>query len=227
VLTAEALKDVDFEPFFTHILAHELTHGIGPHQITVNGHATTPRQEIKELYSAIEEAKADVTGLFMLQHIMNRQDRKQTRGGIPTEPERKLYTTFLASAFRSLRFGTQDAHGKGMCVQFNYISDKGGFVQRPDGKFEVDFAKVKSAVQELDHDLLTLEATGDYAGAKKMLDELGVVRPGLKKVLDTLTDIPTDVEPVFLTANAMSPAPPGAPKALVMPAKAPKPAPKK
>src|SRR5579864_8290684 len=199
VLSAASQKDLSFDSFFTHILAHELSHGIGPHQIKVAGRNTSPRQEMKELYSAIEEAKADVTGLFMLQHLY---DRKLIEGG--ANAERKLYTTFLASTFRSLRFGLKDAHGKGMAMQVNYLTDKGGFIARPDGAFEVDFAKIKAAVRELDHDLLTLEATGDYAGAKRMLDTLGVIRPSMQKALDSLAGIPVDIEPVFVTANQLT-----------------------
>src|SRR5260370_3911639 len=89
--------------------------------------------------------------------------------------QRQLYTTFLASAFRSLRFGLNDAHGKGMAVQFNYLLDRGAFIEHGDGTFSVDMAKIKGAVQDLDHDLLTLEAEGNYAGAKEMLDTLGVL----------------------------------------------------
>ena len=110
--------------------------------------------------------------------------------------ERKLYTTFLASSFRTLRFGVHEAHGKGMALQFNYLSDKGAFIAKPDGTFAVDFTKIKPAVRDLVHDLLTLEAEGNYAGAKKMLDELGVIRPALQKALDKLKDLPTDIEPV-------------------------------
>jgi hypothetical protein len=199
MLAAGSQKDLSFESFFTHILAHELSHGIGPHQITIAGRNTSPRQEMKELYSAIEEAKADVTGLFMLQHLY---DRKLIEGG--ASAERKLYTTYLASTFRSLRFGLKEAHGKGMALQVNYLTDKGGFIARPDGTFEVDFAKIKGAVRDLDHDLLTLEATGDYAGAKRMLDELGVIRPNMQKALDSLAAIPVDIEPIFVTAKELT-----------------------
>jgi hypothetical protein len=196
VLTPAGQPDLSFDSFFTHILAHELSHGIGPHQITVSGRQTNPRQEMKELYSAIEEAKADVTGLFMLQYLY---DHKLIEGGAGAV--RKLYTTYLASTFRTLRFGLNDAHGKGMAMQVNYLTDRGGFIARPDGRFEVNFEKIKMAVESLDHDLLTLEATGDYAGAKRMLDQLGVIRPEMQKALKALTDIPVDIEPIFVTAN--------------------------
>src|SRR5258708_11923881 len=128
MLAAQAQSQLSFDAFFTHILAHELSHGIGPHQIQVNGRATSPRQELKDLYSAIEEAKADVTGLFMLQYLL---DHKLLPNA--TFNATQLYTTYLASSFRSLRFGLKDAHGKGMAMQVNYLMDKGAFRSDPDG----------------------------------------------------------------------------------------------
>jgi len=206
-LSKSAMVDVNFSSFFTHILAHELMHGLGPHQITVDGRSTTPRAELKELYSAIEEAKADVTGLFALQYLMDHASEMKLGAILPADDaaERQLYTTFLASAFRSLRFGLNDAHGKGMALQFNYLLDRGAFVEHGDGTFTVDMAKIKAAVQDLDHDLLTLEAEGNYAGAKEMLDQLGVARPILKRAFERLEGIPTDIEPIFVTAEALAP----------------------
>jgi hypothetical protein len=206
-LSQTAMVDVSFEPFFTHILAHELMHGLGPHQIKVQGRDTTPREELKELYGAIEEPKADVTGLFALQYMMDHAKEMGLGKSLPSDEaaQRQLYTTYLASSFRTLRFGLNDAHGKGMAIQFNYLMDKGAFVQQADGTFSVDMTKIKTAIAELDHDLLTIEAEGDYAGAKKILDELGVVRPALRKALDGLQGIPTDIEPMFVTADELAP----------------------
>ena len=180
VLSAADQKDLSFDSFFSHILAHEMTHGIGPQ--------TNVRQALKEQHAAIEEAKADVTGLFMLQYLFDRK--------LMPAAERPLYTTFLASSFRTLRFGVHEAHGKGMAMQVNYLTDKGAFVAKPDGTFTVDFSKIKGAVRDLVHDLLEVEATGDYARAKKMLDELGVIRPPMARALDKLKDLPTDIEPI-------------------------------
>jgi hypothetical protein len=162
---------------------------------------------LKELYSANEEAKADVTGLFALQFMMDNAVEMKLGMVLPSDEaaQRQLYTTFLASAFRSLRFGLNDAHGKGMAVQFNYLQDRGGFVEHGDGTFAVDMAKIKGAVRDLDHDLLTLEAEGNYAGAKELLDRLGVVRPGVKRALERLEGIPTDIEPIFVTAEELAP----------------------
>ncbi len=196
VLTAKAQSSLNFDSFFTHILAHEMSHGIGPHQITVNGRASTPRQELKELYSAIEEAKADVLGLFMLQHFFDR--------GYLKPDENNLYTTFLASSFRTLRFGLNEAHGKGMALQFNYLADKGAFVHK-EGHWEVDPAKIKGGVRDLAHELLTIEATGDYAGAKRMLDTLGVLRPEMKATIASVSAVPVDIRPVFVTADEIAP----------------------
>jgi hypothetical protein len=206
-LPQSARVDVNFELFFTHILAHELMHGLGPHQIRVQGRETNPRLELKELYGAIEEAKADVTGLFALQYMMDHARELGLGETLPSDAaaERQLYTTYLASSFRTLRFGLNDAHGKGMAMQFNFYADKGAYVRHPDGTFSVDIEKMKAAVVELDHDLLTLEAKGEYAGAKKMLDEFAVVRPPLQRVLDGLQDIPTDIEPIFVTAEELAP----------------------
>ena len=124
---------------------------------------------MKELYSAIEEAKADVTGLFMLEYLYDHKLMAMDGAAY----ERPLYTTYLASAFRSVRFGVTEAHGKGMALQFNYFLDKGAFTVNADGTFAVDVPKMKSAVRDLTHDLLTIEAEGNYAAAKKMLDTLG------------------------------------------------------
>ena len=112
VLAPADQKDVAFDAFFTQIVVHELMHGLGPHNITVGGRETTVRQELKETYSSLEEAKADISGLFAIQHMID-------KGALPKSLERPLYTTFLASAFRSIRFGINEAHGRGIAVQLN------------------------------------------------------------------------------------------------------------
>jgi Peptidase family M49 len=206
VLQPAAQKDLSFDLFFTHIVAHELTHGLGPHQIKISGRETNPRLELKELYSAIEEAKADVTGLFALQYLMTQADKGAIQAPLPHGPdaERQLYTTYLASSFRTLRFGLQDSHAKGMAVQFNYFLDKGAFVANADGTFSVDLNKIKDAVAGLDRELLTLEATGDYAGTKKLMSEMMVLRPEVQKALERLKSVPTDIEPKFVAADKLT-----------------------
>jgi hypothetical protein len=190
-------KDVSFDAFFTHILMHELMHGLGPHNISVGGRATTVRQELKETYSAIEEAKADVSGLWALKQLA---DRKQIDAAIA----QTMYTTFLASSFRSIRFGVNEAHGRGIAVQLNSFLDAGAFKVQPDGTFTVDNAKIADAVTALTRDIMTLQAEGSYAKAKAMIEKLGVVRPEVEKVLDRLIAVPVDIEPKFTTAATLA-----------------------
>jgi hypothetical protein len=199
VLTPAAQSALSFDSFFTHILAHEMSHGIGPHRIEVSGRATNPRQELKELYSAIEEAKADVLGLYMLQLFFDR--------GYLKHDENNLYTTFLASSFRTLRFGLNEAHGKGMALQFNYLADKGAFVYKGNA-WEVDASKMRGGVRDLARDLLTIEATGDYAGAKRMQDTLGVMRPEMNATLGRVRNVPVDI--VFAMPGELAAPAPGA-----------------
>ena len=210
LLAKSAQADVKFEPFFTHILTHELMHGLGPHQIQVQGRSTTPREEMKELYSAIEEAKADVTGLWALQYMMDHAKEMGLEKVLSTGPaaERQLYTTFLASSFRTLRFGLHEAHGRGMAIQVNYLLDKGAFVAEADGTFSVNLEKAKTAVRDLDRELLTMEAEGNYAAAKKMLDGAGTLNPQFQKGLARLQDVPTDIAPRFVTAEKLAPTEP-------------------
>ena len=175
---------------------HELMHGLGPHDITVDGRATTVRQELKDTYSAIEEAKADISGLFALQFLI---DEGQLDKGL----ERTMYTTFLASAFRSIRFGINEAHGRGQAIQLNYLLDQGGVAVNADGTFAVDPAKMRDGVTALTRDIMTLQAEGSYARARAMIDTLGVIRPETRRLLDRLTDLPVDIAPRFTTAEQL------------------------
>jgi hypothetical protein len=195
VLDPSEQTALSFDSFFTHILCHELMHGLGPHNITVNGAETTVRKQLKELYSAIEEAKADMTGLWALQYMID-------HGIIDKSMERTLYTTYLASMFRSVRFGITEAHGRGVAMQFNYLTDEGAIkFDEAKGTFSVDGAKIKEGVTKLTHDLLTLEAEGSYDKAKAILDKFALIRPPMQQALEKLKDVPVDIEPVFPLAK--------------------------
>jgi hypothetical protein len=170
-------------------------HGLGPHNITAGGQETTVRKQLKELYSSIEEAKADMTGLWALQYMID-------HGMIDKSMERTLYTTYLASMFRSVRFGITEAHGRGVAMQFNYLTDEGAIkFNEAKGTFSVDHAKIKAGVTKLTHDLLTLEAEGSYDKAKAILDKFAVIRLPMQQALDKLKDVPVDIEPIFPLAK--------------------------
>ena len=195
VLDSSQRTSVAFEPFFTHILAHELMHGLGPHAITVHGRKSTVRQEMKELGSALEEAKADVAGLFALHSLIG---RKLLDSGM-TKP---LAVTFLAGIFRSVRFGITEAHGRGMALQFNYMIENGAIVHdSTSDTYRVDFANFAEVASKLTGVIMTIQAEGDYDRAKALLDTYGVMTPQLRRTLDRLQAIPVDIAPEYPLAR--------------------------
>jgi hypothetical protein len=185
-----------FDSFFTHILMHELMHGLGPHQATVAGKTMTVRAALQETYSALEEAKADISGLFALQFLID-------KGVIDKKLERSMYTTFLASSFRSLRFGLGEAHGKGVALQQTSLLDAGAFVVARDGTFSLDLAKAKAAVAALTTELMTLQASGDRAKAVELLKTRAVIRPEVQRLIERLKNVPVDIEPRYVTAEEL------------------------
>jgi hypothetical protein len=189
---------LSFDAFFTHILMHELMHGLGPQTIEVGGRQTTVRQELKELNGPLEEAKADVSGLWALQFLMD-------KGFLDKKQERNMYVTFLASTFRTLRFGLNAAHAKGMALQVNNLLDAGAIRIDAQGRFSLDVPKTKKAVTSLTSQIMTLQAHGDYAGVKRLLDKMSVIRPEVQRVLDQLGQVPVDIAPQFVTASSLAP----------------------
>ncbi|MEZ4752201.1 MAG: hypothetical protein R3B54_16665 [Bdellovibrionota bacterium] len=196
-LAPEQKGDVDFDAFFTHVLMHELVHGIGPHEIEVDGRKTTVRHELKNLYSAIEEAKADVGGLWALQYLV-------TKGVVDKDLQKHMYRTNLASAFRSVRFGVESAHGRAVALQFNYYVSQGAITFDPQTqKFSVDESKIQEVVKDLLNKLLVIEAKGDYAGAQKLLETHTALSAEMKAVLERAENagIPVDLEPIYPMAG--------------------------
>ena len=189
--------DVSFDAFFTHILMHELMHGLGPHSVDGDGRATTVRQALRETYSTIEEAKADISGLWALHFLID-------KGVIDRSLERSIYTTFLASTFRSIRFGINEAHGRGVAVQLNTFLDAGAVTVDVDGRFRMDHTRIREAVEGLTRRLLTIQAQGDYDEANRVLETLGVVRPEVQRVLDRLGGVPSDIQPRYTTTEAVA-----------------------
>ncbi|MGE6758117.1 dipeptidyl-peptidase 3 family protein [Corallococcus interemptor] len=195
-LPAKDRKDVSFDAFFTHILMHELMHGLGPHNVTVAGKQTTVRQALQASSSAIEEAKADISGLWALQRLVD-------KGTLDKDLQRTMYTTFLASAFRSIRFGIDEAHGKGIALQINHFLDTGAVKVNADGTFEVVPDKMQASVTSLTNQLMSLQAKGDRTAAEALLAKQGVVRPSVQKVLEKLKNVPVDIEPRYVTAESL------------------------
>ncbi|TYI04185.1 hypothetical protein ES332_A10G000900v1 [Gossypium tomentosum] len=190
---------VDFESFFTHTICHECCHGIGPHTITLpDGRKSTVRLELQDLHSALEEAKADIVGLWALNFLIKKHL-------LPTSLEKSMYVSFLAGCFRSLRFGLEEAHGKGQALQFNWLLEKEAFVFHPNETFSVNFDKVEEAVESLSRTILTIQAKGDKEGASLLLQKYCTMTKPLKVALQKLESIhvPVDIAPIFPVAKSL------------------------
>jgi len=188
---------ISFDAYFNQVLFHELSHGVGPGLIPDpkgSGKRVDTRILLKNLYSSIEECKADVVGLW---NILYAQKEKL----LTNVDERQLFATYTGLMFRSMRFGLDEAHGRGTAVQWNWLREKGAITPKGDGTFTVDFAKYREGVQSLATELLTIEATGDFARAQRLLDKYGVSNDEIASVTATLKDIPVDITPVFPAAG--------------------------
>ena len=135
-----------------------------------------------------------MTGLWALQYLID-------KGVIEKSMERTLYTTYLASMFRSVRFGITEAHGRGVAMQFNYLTDEGAIKFNEARELQHRSSKIKDSVTKLTRELLTLEAEGSYEKAKAMLEKYAVIRPPMKQALDKLKTVPVDIEPIFPLAR--------------------------
>jgi hypothetical protein len=197
-LAADQLPHLAFDAFFNEVLHHELGHGLGPGRIKKDGKDTEARLELQELYSPIEEAKADVLGVYDILALVK-------RGKMPKDLADTLPATYLAGLFRSARFGVHEAHGQGVVSQFNFLQEQGAIAVDADGKYRVVEAKFPEAIKKLLNAYLMLEARGDYAGTKAFLAKYGVATPALEAAIGRLTDVPVDIRPLFPQADELSP----------------------
>jgi len=172
-------------------LFHELSHSLGPGSITVDGRQTTVNAELKDQYSALEESKADVAGLWNILYMME-------KGELPASERPQLLATYFTGIFRAVRFGAVEAHGLGAAVQYGYLRDKGAFTWDPSAqRYLVDEAKMIAGVRDLLHDELMLQARGDYEGTKAFLAKWGTLDAQAKSVIASMGDIPVDIRPIY------------------------------
>ena len=186
LIVPEQRENITFNAFFANTMFHEVAHGLGIKN-TLNDKGTV-RSALKEHASALEEGKADILGLYMVTQLFEQ--------GVLAEGELEdYYTTFMASIFRSVRFGASSAHGKANMIRFNYFADEGAFKRNAQGQYAIDMDKMRAAMNSLSEKILTLQGDGDYNGVAELVATLGVVSPQLKADLDKLADagIPVDV----------------------------------
>ncbi|HVT44846.1 MAG TPA: peptidase [Thermoanaerobaculia bacterium] len=186
---------VSFDAFFNNVLFHELAHGIGPGIIDgPAGERVEARILLKNLYSTIEEAKADVAGTWSLLWAMDQR--------LVTDFDREtLFATEVGLMFRSMRFGLTAAHGRGNAIQWNWYREKGAIVAAAGGRFRVDMAVMPESVRSLAHELLMIEATGDFERAQRLVDRYGQSTAEIESVIARLSDLPVDIDPIFVGAG--------------------------
>lgn len=188
VLIAEEQRQyLTFDAFFGNTMFHEVAHGLGIKN-TINDKGTV-REALKEYASALEEGKADVLGLYMVSEL--RKDGMLDEGSIENN-----YVTFMASIFRSIRFGSSSAHGKANLIRFNYFKEKGAFTYDEETqRYKVNFDKIAEATDSLSNKILTLQGDGNYEGVAQFVAKYGTVGDRLQQSLDKLSEqsIPVDV----------------------------------
>jgi hypothetical protein len=191
VLDPEQMQYVTFNSFFTHSLMHEMSHGIGPGFIKVDGRDTEVKRELKETYSTMEECKADILGMYNNVFMIE-------KGVFPSTFEKETYVTFLAGTFRSVRFGINEAHGGGNAIIYNYLLEKGAYeYNETTQKVKVNFEKIGPALRNLANLVLMIQANGDYQGAKDLIAKYVVNSPSLDALRKKLGHLPVDIKPVY------------------------------
>ena len=178
-------KNIKFDAFFSNVMFHEVAHGLGIKN-TVNGKGSV-RDALKEANSALEEGKADILGLYMVNQLLKK--------GELTGTQEDYFVTFLAGILRSVRFGASSAHGQANMIAFNYFAENGAFEKTANGRYKVNVGKMEKAMNGLSELILTLQGNGDYDGVKKLYADKGIIHDDLQKDLDVLKtkNIPVDV----------------------------------
>jgi hypothetical protein len=195
VLDPSQVAKTAFDPYFNHTLFHELSHGLGPGIITgPDGKRVESRLLLKNLYSTIEECKADAVGLWNILFALE-------KGWLKGFDAETLAVTYTGLMFRSMRFGLEEAHGGGTAVQWNWFREKGAIVPAANGRFLAKPDKYREAIRSLSNELLMIEATGDYDRAKRLLDRYGKTNAEIESTNARLKDIPVDIKPVFPAAG--------------------------
>jgi hypothetical protein len=186
---AQAAK-VSGEGYLQSTLMHEICHGLGPAFARTAAGKISIREAIGHQFSGLEEAKADVCGMFSLKWLVD-------HGALPKEKLQEFYASYVGGIFRTVRFGTAEAHGQAEMMEFNYLSERGAIRRNANGRYAIDFEKMPGALADLAKELLEIEATGDRARAENWFKKYGQMPEELKTALKAASDVPVDVDPVF------------------------------
>jgi hypothetical protein len=175
-----------------------MSHGLGPAYAHIGGKQVDIREAIGPAYSGLEESKADVTGIFLAKWLVDQKLLPQTELNI-------IYGSYVAGIFRTLRFGTGEAHGRAEMMEFNYLLEHNALSLGADGRYTIDYAAMPAAIASLDEKLLTFEAQGDGAGVEAWFKKYDVMPPSLTKALDATSGVPVDITPEFELSHGVRP----------------------
>jgi hypothetical protein len=190
LLRQDQANMASMDGYLTTTVMHEISHGLGPAYAHVNGKQVDIRESVGPIYSGLEEAKADIVGLYGLNWLMN-------KGVLPKSRAQSYYASHVAGIFRTVRFGTAEAHAKAEMMEFNYFVEQGAITRDArTGRYAIDFAKFPVAVASLAKELLTIEATGDRGRAERWMTKYGTMPAELKAALDKTTSVPVDIDPI-------------------------------
>lgn len=191
MMLPEQVKEVSGEGYLLGTIMHEICHGLGPDFAhNASAHKVSIRESIGPIYSGLEEAKADVVGMFALKWLVD-------HGALPKDNLQGYYASYVAGNFRTLRFGASEAHGQAEMMEFNYYLEHGGVRRLPSGRYEVNYEKMPGQIEALAKELLEIEGTGDRARAEAWFTKYDVVPADLQQSLAKATAVPVDVDPIF------------------------------
>jgi hypothetical protein len=190
LMEPEQAKKVTGEGYLLGTIMHEICHGLGPAFARTPSGKVSIRESIGHQFSGLEEAKADATGMFALKWMVD-------HGALPKEKLEEYYASYVGGLFRTVRFGTAEAHGEAEMMEFNYLSERGAIHRNPNGRYAIDYEKIPTAVADLAKELLEIEATGDRPRAENWFRKYHDMPEDLKASLKSTTDIPVDIDPVF------------------------------
>jgi hypothetical protein len=188
LMVAEQASKASADGYLTAVLMHEIAHGIGPAFARRGGEQLSIREAIGPTYSGLEEAKADVTGMFGLKWLVD-------RGALPRDRLEEYYASHVAGIFRTVRFGTAEAHGRAEMMEFNFLAERKAITRDPAGRYAIDYARMPDSIAALAKGLLEIEATGDRARAESWFARYDKMPAELRSALDAARDVPIDIDP--------------------------------
>ena len=190
VMRADQAVKASAGGYLAMVMLHEISHGLGPAYARAGGQQVDIREAIGPVYPGLEEAKADVVGMFALQWLID-------RGALPKERFEEYYASYVAGIFRTVRFGIAEAHGRAEMMEFNYLAEQKAIVREGSGRYAIDYQRIGPALAQLARELLEIEATGDRDRAGKWFAKYEAMPRELKTALEAASDLPVDIDPVF------------------------------